>query len=116
MRTKKQIEELNKKVDNLTKIIETNELNRLRAESAELKEIKALLSNVAFKVKNVQYFKQDNTVQIRYELPVINLKIDEKGLPEKNNFFYSVNALNLINIEDMKRIQSILDSVNFKKD
>ena len=116
MRTKKQLEELRAQVERLTQIIETQELVRLRRDSEELKELKELLSYVKIKVKNVQYFKQDNTVQVRYELPFVNLKIDENGLPEKNNLFFSINALNLINIEDMKSIQKVLSEVNFKKE
>lgn len=116
MRTKKQLEELKAQVERLTQIIETQELVRLRRDSEELKELKELLSYVKIKVKNVQYFKQDNTVQVRYELPFVNLKIDENGLPEKNNLFFSINALNLINIEDMKSIQKVLSEVNFKKE
>ena len=106
MVTKKQIlAQLNE----LTDLIKSDEFNRLKKDSDELKETKSLLSNIKFKVKDIKYYKDENFVQIRYELPVINLTLDDQGNPSKNEFFYSSNRLEMISLEDMKKIQELLE-------
>lgn len=111
-KTKKRLDEIQTSVDELTKIVKTQELERLRKESEELKNIKKLLSNIRLHVKKVEEV-QDGDIQrkvkIVYELPIVILKYDDNGKLIKNNFFYSINALDLISYDDMKRISKILE-------
>ena len=106
MVTKKQILA---QLKELTDLIKSDEFNRLKQDSEDLHEIRTLLSNIKFKIKDFNYYKEDNIVQIRYELPVINLTLDENGEPNKNDFFYSVNKLELISLEDMQKIIKFLE-------
>lgn len=106
MVTKKQILA---RIDELTNLIKSDEFNRLKQESEELKRIKALLPNIKFKVKDINYYKENNVVQIRYELPVITLQLNEEGEPSRNEFFYATNVLEMISLEDMQKIMEYLE-------
>lgn len=106
MVTKKQILA---RIDELTNLIKSDEFNRLKQESEELKRIKALLPNIKFKVKDINYYKENNVVQIRYELPVITLQLNEEGKPSRNEFFYATNVLEMISLEDMQKIMEYLE-------
>ena len=107
------------KIDELTNLIKSEEFQRLKKDSDELKRIQALLPNIKFKVKSVKYFEDEETgeeiVQITYDLPVINLKIDEHGNPNKNDFFYSTNSLDMISIEDMEKISELLRTIKLNR-
>lgn len=106
MVTKKQIL---KEVQELSNLIKSNTFNQLKEDSEELKRIKELLSHIRFKVKDIKYYKDDDAVKITYELPKIVLKLDENGkVANKNDFFYSVNVLELVSLEDMLTIQDFL--------
>ena len=89
--SKKKLAKLQSSVDELTHIVKTNELTRLREESKKLKEIQALLSKVRFKVKDVKTIETDELgrvdVRITYQLPTVTLKIDDEGKPLKDDFF-----------------------------
>lgn len=108
MVTKKQILA---QLQELTDLIKSEEFKRLKQDSDELNRIKALLPNIKFKVKDTTFFKEDNVLQIRYELPVVRLQLDESGNPNKNEFFYSTNVLEMISLEDMKKIQDYLERI-----
>ena len=119
---KKKIAKLQASVDELTKIIKTRELVKLRRDSKELGELKELISHIKFKVKEVRAFEGEgisdsdkDVVRIIYQLPVIGLTIDDEGNPEKNDFFYATNMLDMISIEDMKKIQKVLNEEKNKK-
>ena len=106
MVTKKQILA---RIDELTNLIKSDEFNHLKQESEELKRIKALLPNIKFKVKDINYYKENNVVQIRYELPVITLQLNEEGEPSRDEFFYATNVLEMISLEDMQKIMEYLE-------
>lgn len=108
MVTKKQILA---QLKELTDLIKSDEFNRLKNDSEELKRIKALLPSIKFKIKDLNYFEEEKIFQIRYELPVINLQLDENGNPNKNDFFYSSNVLEMISLEDMKKVQDFLERI-----
>lgn len=110
----KKLAELQKSVDELSQIVKTRELERLRAESQKLKEIEELLSNVKFKVREVKAFEGEEVgktcIRIVYQLPTIILQMDDTGTVNKNDFFFSTNMLNMISFEDMKKIQDVIDA------
>lgn len=112
MFTKQKIIDLEKKVDKLTALLESNEIKQLRKDSDELKKTKELLSHVKFKIKETRIVEnQDNgnvSIIVTYEMPRIVLELDENGSPNKNDFFYSSNMLDMISLEDMSRFQDKL--------
>ena len=114
MGLKKKFEELQQSVQELTNIVKTQELVRLREESKELKEIKEYLSHVQFKLKDVKAFEGEElgkiNIRITYQLPVVTLTLDSEGNPNKDDFFYSSNILGLLSFEDMKKIQKVLET------
>ena len=110
--TKKQ---LLKSIQELTDFIKGEEFTKLKKDSEELQRIKELLSHIKFKIKDFSYFKEDNAVKITYELPKIVLPLDENGkVAKKDEFFYSVNVLELISLEDMLMIQEFLNNLQNK--
>lgn len=76
----KKIKKLQKTVDELTEIIKTNELNRLREDSKELKNVLSLLSNVNIKLKSVKQIDEDygTTVKVTYEIPSVIIILTKK--------------------------------------
>lgn len=104
--SRKRLNKLQASIDDLKSV----EINRLRDESAELKELKELLENVRLGVKKVQAF-EDGSVKIIYNIPSVVIKKDADGNWEKNDFFYSVNKLELISFEDMLKISKVLDNI-----
>lgn len=121
MFTKKKEEALNSEIaclkhelTELKEIVKTQELIKLRAENARLKEIEQLVGKVRFKVKSVAYAEEENKVLVKYEIPNIKLDLDSENNPIKNDFFYSVNKLQLISFEDMKKIQVVLSEIKEK--
>ena len=112
MVTKKQILA---RIDELTNFIKSDEYNRLKSDSEELKRLKSLLSHIKFKIKDVNFYEDDNIVQVRYELPTINLIIDEEGNPNKNEFFRSANMLELVSLEDMNKVLNVLNKIKQSK-
>lgn len=111
--SKKKFTQLQKDVAELIKVIKTQELEKLRVESKELKEIKELISHVQFKIKDIKAFEGDEigktNIRIIYQLPTVVLTLDENGNPNKNDFFYSTNMLDMISIEDMQKVQKIIN-------
>ena len=112
---KTEIEELTEQVKELKKIVVTDELNYLREQKKLFDEQNKLLANVHFRVKSVKAFKDEATeqdqVRIIYQLPVVTLTFDENGTPSKDDFFYSVNALQLISLEDTEKLVRCIDSL-----
>ena len=108
----KQLNSIEENVNKLVALLESNEVKELRKDSEELKKTKALLSHVKFKIKDVRIVDNPDTgkqnVVVTYELPRIVLELDEKGNPNKNDFFYSSNMLDMISLEDMSYFQKVL--------
>lgn len=108
----KLLTELKAKIDHLAALLESGEVQQWKKDSDELKKTKELLSHVKFKIKDVRIVEDTNTgkqkVIVVYELPRIELELDENGNPNKNDFFYSSNMLDMISLEDMSYFQKIL--------
>ena len=113
MVTKKQLQEqinsLSKEVEELRQTIITDELKHLRKIKELFDEQKEDLANVRFSVKSAKYVENDDgskEITVVYQLPVIHIPLDEKNEPsEKNPFFYSVNSLGLVGMEDYDKIR-----------
>lgn len=114
-----QVNELTEKVKDLSNIIVSDELNRLRRKEKEFANQTELLSNVRFKIKNVKIVDNEDgfkNIIITYQLPMITLELDENGKPkEKVPFFYSVNALEMIGLEDYEKIEQALEQAKNNK-
>lgn len=121
--TKKQKEKYEQEIANLrheiaelSQIIKTQELLRLRAENERLKEKELLISKVKFKLKDVAYIEEDDFVLVKYEIPYAKVFFEADGQVKKNEFFYAINKLQLLPLEDMKKIQRVLDNVKSLKE
>lgn len=108
----KQIDELTAEVKELSKIVVTDELTKLREKEKLYEEQTKLLSNVKFRVKSAKVVEGGSgepSVVVIYQLPMITIPLDENGNPsEKIPFFYSVNALGMVSIEDYQAIERAL--------
>ena len=105
-------------VKHLIDLIEGDEMKKLRKDSEELAKIKNLISHVKFKIKSIQVVENQETgnprVIVNYELPQIILDLDENNVPNKNEFFYSSNMLDMISLEDMQKFQDVLNKIKRK--
>lgn len=110
--------EIRENVDKLVALLESNEIKQLRKDSEELKKIKSLLAHIKFKIKDIKVMPNQETgrmnVVVTYELPRIILELDENGNPNRNDFFYSTNMLDMISLEDMSKFQSVLRNARKK--
>lgn len=108
----KRIDELAAEVKELSKTVVTDELTKLREKEKLYEEQTKLLSNVKFRVKSAKVVDDGSgapNVVVIYQLPIITIPLDEKGDPsEKIPFFYSVNALGMVGIEDYQSIETAL--------
>ena len=108
----KQLNNIEESVKHLVELLEGNEIQKLRKDSEELQKLKELLSHVKFKIKDTRVVDDQSTgvvsVIVTYELPRIVLTLDENGNPNKDEFFYSTNMLNMISLEDMSKFQKEL--------
>lgn len=106
----KRIDELAAEVKELSKTVVTDELTKLREKEKLYEEQTKLLSNVKFRVKSAKVVDDGSgapNVVVIYQLPIITIPLDEKGDPsEKIPFFYSVNALGMVGIEDYQSIET----------
>lgn len=115
----KTILSIEEKVNKLVDLLESNEVKQLKKDSEELSKIKSLLSHVKFKIKNTQVTTNTDTgktnIIVTYELPRVILELDENGNPNKNDFFYSTNMLDMISLEDMSKFQDALKNAKMRK-
>lgn len=100
---------LEHKVEDLTQIIKTQELLKLRAENARLLEKEKNISKVHLKLKDIAYVEEENVILVKYEPFSLKIMFNDKGGIIKNETFYAINDLRLLSFEDMKKIQAVLD-------
>ena len=110
-----EIARLRHEIADLTQIIKTQELIKLRAENAKLKEKEQLISKIRFQLKDVAYLEEDGIVLVKYVIPNVKVPVNDKGEILKNDFFYAVNKLQLISFEDMKKISAVVDNIKKEK-
>lgn len=110
---RKELKKIQSDIAELTNIVKTQELVKLRKANDDFKLQTELLKDIKFKVKSVKTVVDDRTglsaVRIQYEIPDVFVELDEEGRPLKNKFFYASNYLELISYEDMEKIQHELD-------
>jgi hypothetical protein len=75
-------------------------------------ELISYLKNINFNIDKIIPAVDDlgNTkYAITYKSPTIIQEFDETGKPIKNNFIYSINMLDLVSVEDWKKLQDIYE-------
>ena len=114
--TKKQKEKYEQEIANLrheiaelSQIIKTQELLRLRDENARLKEREELLKHIHIQLKDVAYVEEEGFILVKYNVPNQKVYVDAEGKIAKNDFFFAINKLQLISLDDMKKIQKVVD-------
>ena len=105
----KEIAELKHEIAELSQIIKTQELIRLREENARLREREELLKYVHIQLKDVAYVEEEGFILVKYAISNQKVFVDGEGKIAKNNFFFAVNKLQLISLDDMKKIQKVVD-------
>ena len=122
MFTKKQKQQYDNKMallehelEDLRQIIKTQELIKLRNENARLKEKEELISKIRFRLKDVAYLEEEGIVLVKYDIPFAKVPVNENGEILKNDFFYAINKLQLISLEDMKKISAVVDNIKKPK-
>ena len=103
------IDALKYEIEDLKQIVKTQELMKLRAENARLKEIEKSIGLVHLKLKDVAYIEEDNSVLVKYEPFNLKILFNDKGHIIRNDMFCAINELRLLSFDDMKKIQAVLD-------
>ena len=106
-----EIAKLRHEIAELTQIVKTQELIKLRAENARLKEKEQLINKIRFKLKSVAYLDLEGEILVKYEIPPVKVPVDGSGNVLKNDFFYAVNKLQLLSFDDMKKISAVVDNI-----
>ena len=106
-----EIAKLRHEIADLTNIVKTQELIRLRAENAKLREKEQLIGKIRIKLKSVAYLDLEGKILVKYEIPPVTVPVDEEGNVLKNDFFYAINKLQLLSFEDMKKISAVVDNI-----
>ena len=108
----KQFDDLQKRIDELTKIVKNQEFERLQARSEELKVQDEQLSKLQVKLAKIEV-SQTNTgetmITLKYAMPDIVLYLDDDGEPFKNETFYAINRLDLLEQKDTDKIRNVLE-------
>lgn len=108
---RKKIKEIKKDTEEIIKILNGD----LKEKALEGEEIKNLLSNIELKVKNIVEIPGENgsiDLKIIYEAPQVVLRFDDNNEPYENSVFKAINMLNLISMDDMKKI---INAIKCKK-
>lgn len=109
---KKELDSLSEEVKDLSKLVKTKEVERLREAKKLYDEQTKLLGDVRFRVKSAKTVDDERgkRLVIVYQLPIVSVSLDENGEPaEKVPFFYAVNALGLVGISDYEKISKALE-------
>jgi len=106
-----EIATLKHEVAELKNIVKTQELIKLRNENARLKEKEQLISKIKFRLKDIAYLVEENEILAKYDVPALKISFNYDGKINKNDMFYAINKLQLISLEDMKKIQALIDQV-----
>lgn len=104
MRLKKIVENIEKKVNYLSK----DSFYKAR----KYDEQKELLKKINLKVKKVNLFLNNDGqvgLDIDYEIAPLKIYFDDDGQMLKNERFYAINALDLVSKEDMQKVQEFLN-------
>lgn len=110
-----EIANLKHEIHELSQIVKTQELLRLRAENERLKEKEALVSKIKIRLKDVAYLAEEDILLVKYEVPYVKVAFDAEGKPQKNELFYALNKLQLLSLDDMKKISNSLERVKRQK-
>lgn len=103
------IDALKYEIEDLKQIVKTQELIKLRAENARLKELEKSIGLIHLKLKDVAYIEEENVVLVKYEPFSLKVMFNDKGGIIKNEMFCAINELRLLSFDDMKKIQAVLD-------
>lgn len=98
-------------VDELKDIIKSQELVKLREVQKNFVETKNDLQYIKMKVKTIKYSEELRKMTISYEIEPVELFIDDLGEPMQNQKFISINKLDMISFDDMKRIKKELSKI-----
>lgn len=110
-----EIARLRHEIAELTQIIKTQELLKLRDENARLKEKEQLINKVKFRLKDVAFIEEGEFILVKYQVPPVKVLLNEKGEIQKNELFYAINKLQLLSLEDMKKVSRVVENVKLLK-
>lgn len=114
-RYENEIAALRHEVADLTNIVKTQELIKLRTENARLKEKEELICKVRFRLKDVAYLKEEGFILVKYDVPFVKVPVNDDGEVQKNELFYAINKLQLLSLDDLKKISAVVDNIKREK-
>lgn len=114
-RYENEIAALRHQIEDLTNIVKTQELIKLRTENARLKEKEELIGKIRFRLKDVAYLKEEGFILVKYDVPFVKVPVNDDGEVQKNELFYAINKLQLLSLDDLKKISAVVDNIKREK-
>lgn len=113
MGLRKEIKEIKEDVKNIKENLTSDIIQKAK----KYDELKELLEEIYFDIELIESFDYNGETQyeIIYKNPKVMLNFDEYGEPIKNNFFYSINMLNLLTKEANDTLYEVLRKEKIKK-
>lgn len=107
---------MQKELSDLKETVVTQELVRLREESKRFKEVQEDLRNVRLKIKTVHERENEDGhfFEVTYAPIKLVMTIDDDGKISRNEFFRSVNRLNLVSNEDFVLLEKEIAKIKNK--
>lgn len=110
-----EIAALRHEIADLTNIVKTQELIKLRTENARLKEKEQLIDKIKFRLKDVAFLREEGIILVKYDVPFVKVPVNEDGEVQKNEMFYAINKLQLLPLDDLKKISKLIDEIKKQK-
>ena len=115
-KTRLLLEQMQKELSDLKQTVVTQELVRLREESKRFNDVKEDLKNVHFRIKTAREIENEDGhfFEVTYAPIKIVMNIDDDGKISRNEFFRSVNRLNLLSNEDFILLEKEIAKIKNK--
>lgn len=103
MGIRKEIKQIHEDIAGIKEVLTPSVIEKAR----KYDEMKDLCKNIELNIEKAKYSLDDNgnrVLEIKYDLPTVLIKFDENDKVIKNEIFYSINMLDLVKTEDLKKL------------
>lgn len=105
----KDLKEVNKQLKEVLTILDKETIYKAK----KYDDLTSLLKKIKISAKVQKAIDEngDKYLNISYNIPNVVLKFDEKGSIIKNELFYSINMLDLLDNDSIKKIKESLEQI-----
>jgi len=59
--------------------------------------------------------KEEGFILVKYDVPFVKVPVNDDGEVQKNELFYAINKLQLLSLDDLKKISAVVDNIKREK-